>query len=489
MQTRRDSFASLCALALAKPALGARPEWKAGLAKVAITPRKSIWMGGFGARKKPSEGVLNELYAKALALEDRSGKRAVLVTTDMTGFSSGLAQRVAQQAQKRYGLSRDRLLLNSTHTHSGVLLANPLLIWSLGQLSPEQSRDVEEYTRELEDQVVALIGAALKDLRPARLAFGRGTTDFSVNRRLKTDKGVVSFRPDPEGPVDHDVPVLRVESERGQLLGVVFGYACHPSCLMADNFLLSGDYAGFAQEELEQRHPGAAALFVQGFGGDSTTHPRGTVELARKYGGMLAGAVEKTLSDSMKPVNGPLTPAYTVFPLAFAPTPSREEFEARARGKNTDAGRQVQEFLKISNDDFRKHAQEALKMMDRNERLPAEYPYPIQAWQFGRGLTLLALAGEVVVDYAVRLKKELDPETLWLAGYSNDVFAYIPSLRVLQEGSYEGGGAMAGARLPGPFAPSIEETIVRKIRELVERTRISSPPGAGARKQKPKEKL
>jgi hypothetical protein len=471
MQTRRDSFASLCALALARPALGARPEWKAGLAKVAITPRKSIWMGGFGARKKPSEGVLNELYAKALALEDRSGKRAVLVTTDMTGFTAGLAKRVAEQAERQHGLSRDRLLLNSTHTHSGVLLANPLQLWNLGQLSPEQWRDVEEFTRELEGQVVALIGAALKDLRPARLAFGRGTTDFSVNRRLKTDKGVVSFRPDPEGPVDHDVPVLRVESERGQLLGVVFGYACHPSCLMADNYLFSGDYAGLAAERLEKQHPDAMALFVQGFGGDSTTHPRGTVELARKYGEMLAGAVDKALGGSMKPVNGPLKPAYTVFPLAFAPPPSREEFEARARGQNTDAGRQVQEFLKINNEDFRKHAQEVLKMMDRNERLPTEYPYPLQVWQFGRDLTLLALAGEVVADYAIRLKKEFDPDKLWLAGYSNDVFAYIPSLRVLQEGSYEGGGALAGARLPGPFAPNVEETIIRKVHEQVRRVR------------------
>ncbi|HPT27096.1 MAG TPA: neutral/alkaline non-lysosomal ceramidase N-terminal domain-containing protein, partial [Bryobacteraceae bacterium] len=246
MQTRRDNFASLCALAIAQPALGGRPEWKAGLAKAAITPRKSMWMGGFGNRKKPSEGVLNELYAKALALEDRSGKRAVLVTTDMTGFSAGLAKRIAKQVERQYGLSRDRLLLNSTHTHSGALLANPLQLWNLGRLSPEQWRDVEEYTQELEGKVVAVIGAALKGLQPARLAFGRSQTNFSVNRRLKTDKGVVSFLPNPEGPVDHDVPVLRVESERGQLLGVVFGYACHPSCLMADNYLFSGDYASFA---------------------------------------------------------------------------------------------------------------------------------------------------------------------------------------------------------------------------------------------------
>lgn len=459
-------------VALLQPAaLGARPAWRAGVARIVITPGKSLWLGGFGARTKPSEGVLNELHAKALALEDRSGKRAVLVTTDIAGFPAVVAGRIAEQARKQHRLSRDRLMLTSSHTHSGPLLANPNKIWHLGQLSAEQSRDVEEYTRELEGKVVAVIGAALKDLRPARLSFARGRTNFAVNRRIKTEKGVFSFRPNPEGPVDHDVPVLRVESEQGQLRAVVFGYACHPSCLQADNYLFSGDYAGFAQEWLEKQHPDTIALFVQGFGGDSTTHPRGTVELTRKYGEMLAGAVAKAMGDSMRPVGGPLKAAYEVFPIAFAAPPGREELEARAQGKNTEAGRQVQEFLRISDADFRRHAQELLKVLDRGDRLPTDYPYPLQVWQFGQDLTWVAMAGEVVADYAVRLKKELDPDGIWLAGYCNDTFAYIPSQRVLQEGSYEGGGAMAGARFPGPFAPSVEETIVRKVHELVARAR------------------
>jgi neutral ceramidase len=112
-----------------------------------------------------------------------------------------------------------------------------------------------------------------------------------------------------------------------------------------------------------------------------------------------------------------------------------------------------------------------LKILDREGHLPSTYPYPLQVWRFGEGLTLIAMAGEVVVDYALRLKKELEPGPLWVAGYCNDVFAYIPSRRVLEEGGYEGGGAMIYYLQPGPFAPSIEETIVRKTHELVDRTR------------------
>ena len=77
------------------------------------------------------------------------------------------------------------------------------------------------------------------------------------------------------------------------------------------------------------------------------------------------------------------------------------------------------------------------------------------------------MAGEVVVDYDLRLKKELGADNLWVAGYSNDVFAYIPSLRILKEGGYEGGGAMIYYGQPGPFAPSVEETIVREVHEVV----------------------
>jgi hypothetical protein len=462
---------SLATAAAEAPVSAAAAPWKAGLAKIAVTPRRSLWMAGFGARKKPSEGTLQELYAKALALEDQSGKRAVLLSSDLVGFSGTVAKNIAEQAERKYRLPRDCLILSSSHTHCGPLIERPLSIWYLDLLSAEQTRDVEQYTRELEGQVVTVIGAALKDLQPARLSFARGQANFAVNRRVKTPTGIASFRPNPDGPVDHDVPLLRVDGPDGRLRAAVFGYAAHPTCLVADTYQFSGDYAGFAQERLEQQHPGMLALFVQGCGADIMVSPRGTIELARKYGEQLASGVDLALGGPPLPVGGPLKTAFEVFPVAFAPPPSREELQARLEGKATPESQRVQEFLKVSEADWRRHARELLKTLDRDGRLPSEYPYPLQVWQFGQDLTLVAMAGEAVVDYALRLKKELGSERLWVAAYSNDVFAYIPSRRVLEEGGYEGGGAMAGARFPGPFAPSVEETIIGKVHELVERVR------------------
>jgi hypothetical protein len=424
--------------------------WKAGLAKIPITPQESIWMGGYSARSKPSEGTYEELYAKALALEDQSGRRAVFVTTDLVGMPASLTRKVAERVQKQYNLPRDRLLLNSSHTHCGPVVASDYLFYDM---PADQLSRVENYTSALEDKLVAVIGEALNHLEPARLSFGRTEAGFAMNRRENQGRGLIDLK-NAKGPVDHEVPFLRIEGKHGKLRGVVFGYACHNTTLGPTFCQFYGDYAGDAQKWLEEHNPGALALFVAGCGGDANPYPRENVDFARQHGEELATAVEMALRGSMQTVSGPLKTAWEEFPVQFAPPPTREELQKR---------------LSSNSIYVRKHAQAMLDILDREGRLPTEYPYSLEVWQFGRDLTLVAMAGEVVVDYALRLKKELGPGNVWVAGYCNDVFAYIPSLRVLREGGYEGGDAMIYYGQPGPFAPSIEETVVGKVHELVQR--------------------
>jgi hypothetical protein len=124
------------------------------------------------------------------------------------------------------------------------------------------------------------------------------------------------------------------------------------------------------------------------------------------------------------------------------------------------------------------------KLIDRDGRLPVAQRDPIQVWQFGSnvrddsaaapsstrepaGFTLVALGGEVVVDYALRLAREYPARRMWVAGYSNDVFGYVPSLRVLREGGYEGGDAMIYYAKPGPFTEQVEQLIVGKVHQLI----------------------
>ena len=427
--------------------------WKAGLAKVVITPRQSIWLSGYGARTKPSEGTSQELYAKALALEDSTGYRAVLVTTDLVGMPATVSRNITERVQQRYHLPRDRVLLNFSHTHAGPMVGRMFPVGFL--LTDADWAVVDDYTPQLEGLVVKVIGQALKRLEPARVGFTHTSAGFGANRRRKTDKGY-DIGLNKNGPVDHDVPVLQITGKRGNLLGLVFGYACHNTTIGGNYYQFNGDYAGYAQKWLEDHHPGATAMFVNGCGADADPFPRGSVDLARQHGEELASAVEKTVGQTVQPIRGPLKSAWEEFPVDFATPPSREEWRAR---------------LASDDKDIRLHAELMLKALDRDGRLPSKYPYPLQVWQFGSDLTLVAMSGECVVDYTLRLKQELGERGLWVAGYSNDVFAYIPSLRVLREGGYEAGGANIYYGQPGPFAPSIEETIIKKVHEVVARLR------------------
>ncbi len=258
-----------------------------------------------------------------------------------------------------------------------------------------------------------------------------------------------------EGPVDHDVPILRIDDRHGNLKGILFGYACHNTAAKA-YMKFNGDYAGFAQAKLEEQHRSATAFFVSGCAGDANPHPRGTLELARQHGEELAASIEKALSQPFVPVAGPLKTAYKEFPVFFGTPPRREELQAQLASKDGP---------------HRRWAAAMLKLLDRDGHLPTEYPYPLEVWQFGQDMTLIAMTGEVVVDYDLRLKREFGAERLLVAGYCNDVFAYIPSLRVLREGGYEGDGSMVYYGHPGPFAPSIEETIIGEVHELIGKVR------------------
>ena len=420
--------------------------WRAGVASVPITPKEPIWLAGYGSRERPSGEVLQDLHAKALALEDETGAATVLVTIDLLGLSRRLSDQIADRAWQEFGLSRDRLGLNFSHTHSGPVAGDVLR--PAYPMEPEHLRVVGRYTSWVLDEIVKVIGQSMEQLSPARLTFGQGSAGFAVNRRrVRTGKRHLP------GPVDHDVPVLAVRGVDGELRAVVFGYACHATVL--SDYRINGDWPGFAQESVQEKHPGATALFVTGCGADANPLPRRSVDLARSYGQILAFAVDLVLDGEMAAVRGPLTTAFERVAIPFSKPPSRQELEARARRETGSRQR---------------HARFLLERIEREGRLPDSYPYPIQVWQFGEDLTLIHLAGEVVVDYSLRLREAHGWDTVWVAGYSNEVFAYIPSLRVLKEGGYEGAGAMVGYGQSGPFRAPVEEIIVEKVDELVKRT-------------------
>lgn len=437
--------------------------WRAGLAKVTITPEKLMWMSGYGARTKPAEGKLTELWAKALVVEDAAGQRGVLVTLDLVGIDREVSLKICQQLSDKYKLPRESIILSLSHTHCGPVVGSNLA--SMYFLDDTQQQLVREYTEYLPRRIDQAVDAALKSLAPARLRWGIGQAGFAVNRRNNKEADVPKLREMGalKGPVDHDVPVLEVRDAKGTVRGLVFGYACHATVLSFQQWC--GDYPGFAMIELEKTYPGAVAMFFAGCGADQNPLPRRTVTLAQEYGVQLARAVEELVKKGpMKelsakdgaPSSRGLRAVYAEIPLPLAELPTRDKLAEEASSTNKYVA---------------SRAKMLLARLQKGEKLAARYPYPVQVWRLGPELVWVTLGGEVVVDYSLRLKKELGPDATWVMGYANDVMAYIPSLRVLKEGGYEGGGSMLYYGLPTVWAPAVEETLVAAVHAQVVRVR------------------
>ncbi len=453
-QTSRCGFlpavvAALLSFACSGRLLAADGTWKAGAARTVMTPAKPMWMAGYGSRDHVAEGKEHDLYIRALALEDAAGHRAVVVSTDTVGIQQSVYENTCRALKEKYGLDRSQIMINASHTHCGPVLRRAL--HDAYPLDEQQLKLIEEYTVEFEGLLVKTIGDALDRLAPASVSVGQGSTDFAVNRRNNPEADVPQLREQGKlkGPVDHSVPVLAAHSTDGKLIAVVFGYACHNTTL--SYYKWCGDYAGFAQLNLEAAHPDAVAMFHMGCGADQNPLPRRTVELAQKYGSMLSSAVDETLVTQMKPLKPTLRTEFEMLSLNLGAAPTREELTKIAAESPSYQQR---------------WASRLLKEMDAGKEFIRTYPYPVQAWSLGGKQLWISLGGEVVVDYSLAIKKELGDD-VWVTGYANDVMAYIPSVRVLDEGGYEGNTSMMVYGLPAHrWGNDIEELILGTVRRV-----------------------
>jgi len=431
-------------LGLLVPGALVSAEFRAGLARRDITPQVPFWLSGYAARTNPAVRVNSALWAKALALEDQTSIRVVIVTTDLIGLPREISTAAAVRVQEQSSVPRENIFFNSSHTHAGPVVWPNLRV--MFDLNPADQEAAIAYAQRLTTALADVASEALSQLEPARLKFGLGHATYAINRRQPATDGI-RLGENPAGPVDHDVPVLRIENPQGHLRAVLFGYACHNTTLVGNNYEIDGDYAGAAQHALEQDHPGITALFLMLCGGDQNPSPRGTLQLAREHGKTLAAAVTATLNRELKSVEPALKAAYQEITLEFAPH-TRETFETESQSDHIFRQRRARLMLEAY-----------------AEGNPVrDVVYPIQAIRLGPDLALLGLGGEVVVDYGLNLKREYGTDRLIVAGYCNDVVCYIPTVRVLREGGYEPVDSMIYYGQPGPFANSVETTILDAAR-------------------------
>jgi len=442
------------AIGVALSALGSAGALDLGVARVDVTPREQIRLTGYGARTTNSVGVEQKLWAKAVAFGSNRDEPAVLVTLDNCGVAEPVYLELVRRLERKTSVRAERLVLACSHTHCGPCTTGWAPNIFSKDIPPEQQAVLDRYTRELLDKLEQVVLAALQDRRAGTLAWSQGRVDFARNRRVVAGQAA-QFGDNAAGPVDSSLPILVARGARGEIRAVVANYACHCTTLGAEFNRVCGDWAGFAQEAIERAQPGSVALITIGCGADANPSPRGGADgglaLAQRHGEELAEEVNRLLGRRTIPLTNRLHAQLKHIELEFGPAFSRAQCEARAPRPGIVGY----------------HARRWLARLDRGEPIPRTLSYYVQTWNFGEELALVFLSGEVVVDYALRLKQALDPARLWVTGYANYVPCYIPSRRILAEGGYEAEDSLWYYDRPGRLSTNIEEQIVQTLHDLV----------------------
>ncbi len=418
-----------------------------GVARVDITPDGPIRLAGYGARpKSESGGIIQRLSAKALAFGSDAQHPSILITVDLVGITARITAKLSQQLSKKMGIDPAQLVICASHTHGGPEIGNLLNIleyrgdhFSDSLLAINQLVHIAQYTEKLSAQLEEVALAALKNRKPAIVAWGQGQAGFAANRRTKG------------GPVDPALPILRVTNPDGTLRAVLVNYACHGTTLNGNVNEIHGDWIAEAQRIIEANHAGVIAMVSIGCGADANPQPRGTMEDLKSHAQEISDNVDKLLKSPLQKLTSPPEGNMKWIKLPFSNVPT------------------VAELIKLTDDKTVKgyYARRALEFVERGGTIPAELNYPVQTWNFGNKMAMVNLAGEVVVDYSTRLKNELGAEHLWINAYSNDVPCYIASRRVIGEGGYEPESSMYYYDKPSPFAPEVEDIIVKAVHDLI----------------------
>jgi hypothetical protein len=426
---------------------------RVGAASVVITPPIGTRMQS-GAKDRFGEGVLDDLHAKAIVLDDGRTQLA-LITADVLGFEAESTAAVRHLVEETTGIPGSQVMLCVSHTHSG-----PAILW----------RGIDPCDREVlaivERQAAGAVRLAAASTQPVEVRMGEAGVPFAINRRLRTPEGI-ALRPNPTGLVDRRARVLafypagQADGSRAPL-AVLIHAVCHPTVLTTPSRLFSGDYPGTTQAVVEQVYAGeagnAVALFVQGSCGNIRPNITDATGLyfrdgfgpdARRFGRMLGGNIITAVEAATPLAATPLSAARHTVTLPYAALPNAAELQREPR--STDHPRR-QEWI----DRMRTR-------LTQEGRLPEAEEAELQAFRLG-DLLLIALPGEPFLEMGLAIEQqlcEIEPRsTILVAGYANNLCGYLCTAAATTEGGYEQTQAFAAYGRPAPFAPAVEHILV-----------------------------
>lgn len=413
---------------------------RAGIARRCITPTRPVYQSGYG-RSAKSQGVYQQLFARALVLEDKAETRVAILTAELLDFSESLVDAIKSGVKERLGLEENQILLSASHTHCG-----PVVDDFIANLYPEVDM---EYVRWLGQTCVDAICEAADRMTPVTAQFATSRAAFAINRR-RPDLDGCPMLPNPQGRWDPEVGIVRFARDDGQVVAILFSYACHATVMGGQ--LIGGDYPGHAQLCLEREFPGANAMFLAGCFGD--VRPRminsegrfhsGPLDDVRALGRDLSLAVMAGFTGDVQHVTGPLTYGAETVRLPYQSLPTRDELSEKAEGSNATEAR----WAKV-----------ILERLESKGALPADRPSTVQMIGIGP-FRLVAFNDETCLGYQLTIKKELAPAPAIVAAYCGTSRSYVPTADMLPERGYEAYSNIWVYLEPAPLAPAVEEILI-----------------------------
>jgi len=412
---------------------------KAGVARVNITPPVGVELCGYGFYlNRKSTGIRDELYSKALVLND-GVRRVAIVANDLIGVNKEMTETVRQMVTRETGIPRDHILLACSHTHHGPATV-PL--YGCGEID-------YDYLNLLPKHIAGVVRMANANLQDAKIGAGKGNLgNISRNR---VEKG---------GPIDPEVGVIRVDDIQDNPLALLINFSCHP-VVMPINTLISGDFPGRATSVVETVKRGVTGMFLQGACGDinPVLTNKGNLEQpgvslaaeALRVREQIQTTVEARIAVKTMNVKLPLS-----VPTAEEVRKVLNEYKLKLDSKDE----KEQKLGRL----YCEWAENALKKLETGQEPWMETE--IQVIQMD-DMVLAAEPSEMFVEFCLDVKGRSPRKNTFIVGYANDFVGYIPDREDYERKGY------AAALVPiitgyFPFTPDVGKILADAMVDLIE---------------------
>ncbi len=374
---------------------------KAGMAKIDITPDYSVRLYGYAARKIPSQGIHDHIYARAVAFEN-NGKRLLMISSDIGSITDSVYSVVKKSLIGKYKIGESDIFLAAIHSHSAPVVT----------LDPSKTYPVNiQYTMELIPKLVTLAGEAFKNLRPVKTGAGIGYSSVGANRRETAADGSVILGRNPYGTTDKQVLVFKITDTEGKPAGVIYDYATHATSMGPGNLLISGDLLGLSEQFVEQilGNNAVAPIFVGASGNIDPWYrvlptfntEKGWIPETILLGTLLGEEVVHVFNDIKEPVQG---------------------------GKIVTSVETLQCHRKATD--------------EKGQELPASelqkpVPVTITAARIGDDVAFISFSVEMLTEIGMAVKTGSPFKYTFVISHCNGTSGYLPLSELYKEGGYE----------------------------------------------------